>query len=262
VLGAGKMGEALVKGISSSGFASKIVAADILESRLDAMRSLGVNVAKNNVEAVEAADLVILAVKPKDMPNVMSEISPIVERHHLVISIAAGVAIRFIEQRLPKARVIRAMPNIAATVGEAITALCPGRSASQEDLAVAKTLFSSVGKHVVVEERLMDAVTGLSGSGPGYVFAIIEALADGGVKMGLPHDLAVKLSAQTLLGSAKMLLEAGLHPGTLRSMVATPGGTTIEGLTIMEEFGVRGALMRTVEAATQKSKEISESLFG
>ncbi len=261
LLGAGRIGGALAQAISSAAPASEVIATDISDERIEEMRSIGVRGIKNNIEAVKAADIVLLAVKPKEIRGLLSEVSGTVGKQHLVISIAAGVPIGFIEQRLPKARVIRAMPNIAVMVHEAITALAPGKSASTEDMEMAKALFSSVGKCVVVEESAMDAVTGLSGSGPGFVFTMIEALADGGVKAGLPHDLALLLAAQTMLGSAKMVLETGQHPAQLRNSVATPAGTTIEGLLIIEESGVRATLIKAVDAATRRTKEISEQLF-
>ncbi|MBI4257819.1 MAG: pyrroline-5-carboxylate reductase [Thaumarchaeota archaeon] len=255
------MGEALARGILRTDLASQVLATDILKSRLEVMKKIGVKTMETNYEAAKASDIVILSVKPKDMSKVLSEISSIVGNRRLVISIAAGVPLQFIEQHLKKARVVRVMPNIAATVQEAITALAPGVNASSEDLEAAKNLFSSVGRCIVVDEKLMDAITALSGSGPGYVFAIIEALADGGVKTGLPYDIALQLTSQTVLGAAKMVLETGKHPAELRSMVATPAGTTIEGLAIIEESGFRGTLIRAVEAATRRGREISESLF-
>ncbi|MBI2184328.1 MAG: pyrroline-5-carboxylate reductase [Thaumarchaeota archaeon] len=261
ILGAGKMGEALARGVLRAGLASQVIATDVLESRLEAMKKIGVKTMKSNADAAKASDMVLLSVKPKDMAHVLDGISTAIGDKRLVISIAAGVPLSFIEQHLKKAKVVRAMPNIAATVQEAITALAPGTNASPEDLEAAKALFTSVGRCIVVDEKLMDAITALSGSGPGYIFAIIEGLTDGGVKTGLPYDIALQLAAQTVLGASKMVLEAGKHPAELRSMVATPAGTTIEGLAIIEESGLRGTLIRAVEAATRRGKEISQSLF-
>ena len=178
---------------------------------------------------------------------------------HLLISIAAGVTLARMEAALPAgARVIRVMPNTPALVGASASAFACGKSATPEDGQLAQKLFSSVGVALQVKETLLDAVTGLSGSGPAYVFLMIEALSDGGVAAGLPRDIATKLAAQTLLGSAKLLLETGQHPAALKDMVTSPGGTTIEGLHELEKAGVRGALINAVRAATDKSKKLGQ----
>jgi pyrroline-5-carboxylate reductase len=195
-------------------------------------------------------------VKPQMLPAVLSELGPILA-HALVISIAAGVTIRTIAEQIAGAmRVVRAMPNVPALVREGMTALALGSAVSEDDSRLARRLFEVVGRVVLVEERLMDAVTGLSGSGPAYIFQAIEALADGGVMMGLPRQTAELLAAQTVLGSARLVLESGVHPAQLKDRVASPGGTTIAGLHQLEEGGFRATLMAAVEAATIRSKEL------
>ena len=177
----------------------------------------------------------------------------------LIISIAAGIPIQSIEEQLGKeTRIIRAMPNTPALVGAGAAAVAKGAAASGADLELATAIFGSVGLSVTIEESLMDAVTGLSGSGPAYVFMIIDALAEGGVLMGLKRDIAVKLAAQTLLGAAKLCLESGTHPEELRDMVTSPGGTTITGIKALEDGGLRAALISAVEAATIKSRELGK----
>lgn len=194
--------------------------------------------------------------KPQMLPAVLSELGPTLGQA-LVISIVAGVMIRTIEEQTGDAtRVVRAMPNTPALVREGMTALAPGVGVSNEDIRLVRTMFEAVGRVVLVEERMMDAVTGLSGSGPAYIFQAIEALADGGVMMGLPRQTAELLAAQTVLGSARLVLESGVHPAQLKDRVTSPGGTTIAGLHQLEQGGFRAALMAAVEAATMRSKEL------
>jgi pyrroline-5-carboxylate reductase len=253
------MAEALVGGLLSGQVCSaeSIWATDPVAERRDRLKGqFGVRVGLANREAVAWADVVVLAVKPQTFPAVLGELGPILA-HALVISIVAGVPIATIaEQTGGATRVVRAMPNTPALVREGITALAIGTGVSDDDISLARTIFETVGLVVVVEERLMDAVTGLSGSGPAYVFQAIEALADGGVMMGLPRQTAELLAAQTVFGSARLVLESGVHPAQLKDRVASPGGTTIAGLHQLEQRGFRAALMAAVEAATRRSKEL------
>jgi pyrroline-5-carboxylate reductase len=263
IIGGGKMGEVLAKGISANKLvpAADVVVADVLKQRLHHLKEkYGVTVTDNNQKAVKDADIVILAVKPQSMAEVLVPLGKVLDKKKLVISIAAGIPIRFIEGYLKKgARIVRVMPNTPALIGQGAAALAPGESATEDDLAVARHIFDSVGVTVIVKEDLMDAVTGLSGSGPAYVFIMIEALSDGGVLMGLPRDVSLKLSAQTMLGAAKLFLESvDKHPGDLKDMVTSPGGTTIAGIKALENGGLRAALINAVEAATLRSKELGK----
>ncbi|MGH7146509.1 MAG: pyrroline-5-carboxylate reductase [Nitrospiraceae bacterium] len=257
-IGGGQMAEAMISGLLSGQVCSaeSIWATDPVAERRDRLKSqFGIRVGPANREAVTWADVIVLAVKPQTLPAVLSELGPILDA--LVISIVAGVTIRTIaEQACGAARVVRAMPNTPALVREGMTALAMGAGVSDEDVRLVRTIFEAVGLVVAVEERLMDAVTGLSGSGPAYVFQAIEALADGGVMMGLPRQTAELLAAQTVFGSARLVLESGVHPAQLKDRVASPGGTTIAGLHQLEQRGFRAALMAAVEAATTRSKEL------
>ena len=200
----------------------------------------------------------MVAVKPAAVAGLLDEIAPGI-RDHLIVSLAAGVPIAKIEGRLPKGtRVVRVMPNIACQVGEMAAGFCRGTAATEADVAAVKRLLDAVGKSYVVAEDLLDAVTGLSGSGPAYIFTVIEALADGGVKMGLTREVALGLAAQTVLGAAKMALELGKHPAELRDAVTSPGGTTTEGLHALERGSIRQAFINAIEAATQKSKALGQ----
>lgn len=211
----------------------------------------------SNAEACAWADEVVLAVKPQVLPAVLAEISGALKPSTLVISIAAGVTLNRLEQGLAgHKKLVRAMPNTPALVGEGATAVARGRGVSDSEFEAALRLFAVTGSVVAVEERLMDAVTGLSGSGPAFAFVAIEALSDAGVRVGLPRDVATKLAAQTLLGAAKLLLETGEHPGKLKDMVTSPGGTSIAGVAALEREGLRNALIAAVEAATARSKEL------
>jgi pyrroline-5-carboxylate reductase len=258
-IGGGQMAEAMIGGLLSRQvcLAESIWATDPVAERRDRLKSqFGIRVGAANLEAVSWADVVILAVKPQTFPAVLSELGPTLA-HALVISIVAGGTIRAIaEQTGGATRVVRAMPNTPALVREGMTALAMGAGVSDDDVRVVRTIFEAVGLVVAVEERLMDAVTGLSGSGPAYVFQAIEALADGGVMMGLPRQTAELLAAQTVLGAARLVLESGVHPAQLKDRVASPGGTTIAGLHQLEQGGFRATLMEAVEAATIRSKEL------
>jgi len=262
-LGAGKMASALAKGFIHAGL---VTAADILASDpVDAARTsfakeTGAKTTAFNPEVAKFANVLILAVKPDQAAGVLAEIRDDFTDQHLLISIAAGVPLAKLEAALRTgARVIRVMPNTPALLGTSATAFALSKSAKPEDGALVQKLFSAVGLAFQLKESLLDAVTGLSGSGPAYVYLFIEGLSDGGVAAGLPRDVATKLAAQTVLGSAKMVLETGLHPGALKDMVTSPGGTTIEGLHELEKGKLRGTVISAVRAATEKSRKLGQS---
>jgi pyrroline-5-carboxylate reductase len=266
ILGSGNMGEALVSGLIVSGSArpQEILCTDVRPERLRELEArYGVRTASDNRAAVSQSDVVIYAVKPQLMAEVLKETAEALDMTKLVISIAAGVPLRAIESLLGRElRLIRVMPNIAASVKESATALSAGRHARPEDIELALAIFNSVGKAVFLRENyLMDAITGLSGSGPAYIFIIVDALADAGVKMGLSRKDAQYLAAQTVLGAAKMLMETGEHPGQLKDRVTSPGGTAIAGIHTLEKGGLRTTLINAVEAATQRSKELGELMI-
>jgi len=258
-VGGGQMAEAIIGGLLAAHVseADQLWATDPVTARCDRLKSqFAVRVGSDNRQAVKWAEVVILAVKPQSLPTVLKEIASDLAGK-LVLSIAAGITIRAIaEQAASAGKIVRAMPNTPAIVREGMTAMALGTGLSDGDVATARAIFEAVGKVVPVEERLMDAVTGLSGSGPAYVFQAIEALADGGVKMGLPRQTAELLAAQTVLGAAKLVLESGEHPAQLKDKVASPGGTTIAGLHQLEQGGFRATLMGAVEAATKRSQEL------
>ncbi|HTG45568.1 MAG TPA: pyrroline-5-carboxylate reductase [Verrucomicrobiae bacterium] len=262
-LGAGKMASALASGWVRAGIAAKetIIASDVSsDARSSFTECVGARTSGFNPDIVKAATVLILAVKPDQIGGVLREISPEITDAHLIISIAAGVTLAKMELELPPGtRVIRVMPNTPALVGASASAFAVGRSASSEDAQLAAKLFSAVGVALQVKESLLDAVTGLSGSGPAYAYMMIEALSDGGVAAGLPREVATKLAAQTLLGAAKMVLETGFHPGALKDMVTSPGGTTIEGIHQLEKGGLRACLMNAVRAASDKSKSLGQN---
>ncbi|MBI3781341.1 MAG: pyrroline-5-carboxylate reductase [candidate division NC10 bacterium] len=261
-IGAGNMAEAMIRGLLEAKLvtAEQLLACDIIEARRrDIDQRYGVRTVAEGRDVAAKASILILAVKPQDMEVALKAIAPSVDQAKTVISIAAGTPIAFIAERLPaKARIVRVMPNAPALVLAGAAGIARGEHATAEDLQVAEAIFAAVGKAVVVEEKHLDAVTGLSGSGPAYVFLFIEALADAGVKMGLTREVAKLLAAQTVLGAAKMLLESGRHPAELKDMVASPGGTTIAGLHALERGGLRGTLMEAVEAATDRSRELGK----
>ena len=261
-LGGGNMAEALIKGLIASSVAApgRMSVSDISAERLDLLaRTYGVSKSGSSRDAVAHAEVVLLCVKPQVMDWVLEEIAPAADRTKLIVSIAAGVTIGRIEKALAGgARVVRVMPNTPALVLEGAAALSSGSQATHDDMALVQQIFGAVGRAVVVDEKLMDAVTGLSGSGPAYVFTIIEALADAGVKQGIPRALALELAAQTVLGAARMVVETKEHPGKLRDMVTSPGGTTIAGLHELEKGKLRAVLMNAVEAATARSKELGK----
>ncbi len=261
-LGGGNMAEALIKGLILADVAKvhDITVTDVNAERLDYLRrTYGVVVSNRNADAVQAADIIVLSVKPQVMDALLAEISPVAGKGKLVISIAAGITIGQVQRGLAAGpRVIRVMPNTPALALAGAAGIAASGTVTEEDMHVASRIFGAVGRAVVVDEKLMDAVTGLSGSGPAYVFTVIEALADGGVKAGIPRSLALELAAQTVFGAAKMVLDTKKHPAELRDMVASPGGTTIAGMHELEKGKLRSTLMNAVEAATRRSKELGQ----
>jgi pyrroline-5-carboxylate reductase len=263
-IGAGNMAEAMIRGLLRGGhFApSQITASGPREERMRELQdSYGIKATTDN-HAPAKAQIVVLSVKPQILSRVLDEVAKSISADALVISIAAGVPVATIQERLARgARVVRAMPNTPALVDAGATAIARGEHARDSDIDDAKRIFDAVGLTVTLEESQLDAVTGLSGSGPAYVFLILEALSDAGVKVGLSRRTAQLLAAQTVLGSAKLLLETNEHPGRLKDMVTSPGGTAITGLHTLEEGGIRTTLMNAVEAATKRSRELGEALL-
>jgi pyrroline-5-carboxylate reductase len=261
-LGSGNMAEALMRGILAKDLWSKqhLIASDVSAQRLSVVgKELGIITAGDNREVVKASDMIIVATKPAQVPEVLSEVADLVTVDRLVVSIAAGVTLATIQSCLKgNVPVIRVMPNAPALVLAGMSCLSAGQYASEDHMTQALKVFSGVGEAVVVPEAHLDAVTALSGSGPAYLFVVLEALADAGVRAGLPRKIAEKLSAQTMLGAAKMVLETGKHPGELKDMVASPAGTTIEGLAALEGGGIRGAFMEAVDAAWRRAKELGK----
>ena len=254
------MGEALSRGLIAAGTYQPhdLVLFDVDATRVQQLAaSLGARAASSVEEAVEGADVVLLAVKPQIVERALKPVRTLMNPRQTLVSIAAGVSTKRLEACFDApVPVVRVMPNTPALVGAAATAICAGTSAKPENLDKARAIFAAVGLCVEADEKLLDAVTGLSGSGPAYVFLFIEALADGGVRAGLPRDVALKLAAQTVLGSAQMVLETGEHPGVLKDRVASPGGTTIAGLHALENGAFRGVVMDAVLAAANRSKEL------
>ncbi len=259
-LGAGNMAEALIRGLVLGGVvpATSIIASAPRSERQDELRAAyGIITTADNAEVARRAQILVLSVKPQILEKVVHEVSTHVPIDALVVSVAAGVDTATIESHLPSgARVVRAMPNTPAKVRAGATAISRGRNANDADLAEAKAIFDAVGITVVLDENQLDAVTGLSGSGPAYIFLILEALADAGVKVGLSRRNAQRLAAQTVMGSAKLLLDTDEHPGRLKDMVTSPGGTAIAGLHTLEEGGLRTTLINAVETATKRSREL------
>ncbi len=263
-IGGGKMGEALINGILRAGLSSsdKIMVSDVDKKRLQILeKEAGIKTTQDNKKITSDSDIIILAVKPNMMGSVLDELNSEITSKHLIISIAAGIPLSFIESSLNKGcRAIRVMPNTPCLVGETAAGYALGKKATRNDGKLVGQILDAVGKSFLLEEKYLDAVTGLSGSGPAFIYVVIEALADGGVKMGLPRDVAITLAAQTAFGAAKMVLESGTHIGQLRDSVASPGGTTIEGLHALEKGGIRNALIDAVETATKKSKSLGKAL--
>lgn len=262
-VGAGNMAEALIAGLlrGQHTLPAGLMAADIDSARRQTIhQTYGTPVTERNREAAEWAEILVLAVEPQVLDEVLQEIAPAVAPATLVVSVAAGYPLSRVARHLAAGRkIVRAMPNTPSIIRQGVTALAYGQDLSEEDTGLARALFESIGKVVLVEERLMDAVTGLSGSGPAYVFVMIEALADGGVLMGLPRQAAQLLAAQTVAGAAQQVLLSREHPGVLKDRVASPGGTTIAGLQALEQGRFRATLAAAVEAATRRSAELGRA---
>ncbi len=261
-LGAGRMATALAGGFLRAGLTTPehLIASDVSEhARTTFGNTVRGRATSSNAEVVQFAELTFLAVKPDQIAELLAEISPVLRPDHLVISIAAGVTLARLESATPShTRLVRVMPNTPALVGASASGYALNKAATVDDAARVQQLLSAVGIAFQVKESQLDAVTGLSGSGPAYAYLMIEALSDGGVAMGLPRDAATRLAAQTLLGAALMVLETGQHPGALKDAVTSPGGTTIEGIHELEKGGLRGTLMNAVRAATEKSKRLGQ----
>jgi pyrroline-5-carboxylate reductase len=266
LIGTGNMGEALLSGLISSGSSDpkNIICTDIRENRLKSIQEkYGVHTTTDNIKAVEASEIIIYAVKPQIIASVLRETASCLDMSKLIISIAAGVPLAAIESCLnKKLRLIRVMPNIAAFVKESASVIAAGGNATEEDIKLSLAIFDSMGRSIFLKENiLMDAITGLSGSGPAYIFLIVDAMADAGVKVGLSREDALFLSSQTVLGAAKLLIETKEHPGRLKDMVTSPGGTAIAGIHTLEKGGLRTTLINAVEVATKRSKELGEIMI-
>ena len=262
-LGAGQMAEAFVRGLLRAELVSAgdVWLSDIRPGRTRQLATdLGVNAADTNLDAVSHADVILLSVKPQDVPGLLDDIGADVRSDHLVISIAAGVTLATLEKRLPHhPPVIRVMPNTPALVQSGMAVLAPGARATEQHVATALRLFAALGRAIVLPERHLDAVTALSGSGPAFLAIVAEALSDAGVRVGLPRDVAHLLAAQTMLGTGRMLADTGLHPALLKEAVASPGGTSIAGIHAMERGGIRALIMDAIVAATERSTELGRA---
>lgn len=260
-IGTGNMAEALIRGLLAGGSVTpeQVSGSEPRPERCAEIRErYGIVCTTDNLEVARRSDILVLSVKPQVMTRVLEQIDAELKHDTLVISIAAGVPLAVMRRYLPKNRIVRTMPNTPALVGAGATVLAPGEGVTEQDLTVARRIFDSVGVSFVLEESQLDAVTGLSGSGPAYMFLIIEALSDAGVKVGLSRYVAQALAAQTVLGSAKLLIDTKQHPGQLKDMVTSPGGTAIAGLHTLEEGGLRTTLINAVEAATKRSRELGQ----
>jgi pyrroline-5-carboxylate reductase len=261
VLGAGKMGGILLQAfLKENLFAPELIHATVAhpERAIALSTQWGVDVSVDNLEAAQQADLILIGVKPFQVPDLMEQIKPALAPAKTIISFAASVKTSAIEEAAGmEIAVVRAMPNTPAALGAGVTALCRGRFVSAEKMELAQRVFETVGRVVVVDEKHMDAVTGLSGSGPAYIYIIIEALAEAGVKVGLPRDVATQLAAQTAFGSAKMVLETGYHPALLKDAVTTPAGCTVDGILELEEGGLRVTLIKAVMRATERAHQLA-----
>lgn len=259
--GAGNMGKAMIRGILGAGLAKAkdIHVFDAYKPGLEALKKeLHIQTVANEREAAHKADVLILAVKPDVVPAVLEEVKNEVKTDKIVVSIAAGVSLKCLEQGLlPGAKAVRVMPNTPALVGEGMSALCPNNFLSDAEKERILAVFSSFGKAEFIAERYMDAIVGLIGSGPAYVYMFIEALADGAVFCGLPRDTALRMAAQTVLGSAKTVLQSGQHPGALKDMVCSPGGTSIAAVRELEERGFRAAVLNAVRVAAEKNSNLA-----
>jgi pyrroline-5-carboxylate reductase len=262
VLGAGRLGQALIRGLLDAGAVTPdhvTVTTGHADSVAAISQRLGVHPARTNADAVRNADLVILAVKPQTLAAVLQEIDPVLRENQVLISCVASVGTPFIETHLRTAvPVIRAMPNTPAMLKKGMTGLSAGRHAGEQHVALARTVFDSVGRTVVLDEKHMNAVTGLSASGPAFIYIVIESLAEAGVKIGLPRDVATELAAQTVAGAGEMVLLTGEHPARLKDLVTTPAGCTIDGILELEDGGLRVTLIKAVVRATERAKQLHE----
>ena len=261
-IGGGNMAEAMIKGLLAGTFtADRIMASEPSPLRREHLsETFGIELAENNPALVESCDIIVLSIKPQIVVEVLEEVAGVYSNDKLIISILAGVTTASIEKFFQGApRIVRVMPNTPALVGEAASAICRGQYSSQEDLAVVKQLFESVGIVQLIDERQMDAATGLSGSGPAYIYTVIEALADGGVREGLRRDVAHALAVQTVVGAALMVRETAEHPAILRDQVCSPGGTAIAGVSTLEKNGLRTTLMEAVSTSAARSRELGSS---
>jgi pyrroline-5-carboxylate reductase len=263
LLGAGKLGETLIRGLIEADVIDirNLIVTAGHQDRLDQLRHrFDVTGSLSNPDAAQSADIIILAVKPQTVPLVLSEITDALNPSQLLISVAASVSIAFIEKHLSlPVPVIRAMPNTPCLLKKGMTGISPGSNASSSHTELAKFIFDSVGRTVVVDEKHMDAITGLSASGPAFIYIVIESLAEAGVKVGLPRDIATELAAQTVLGAGAMVLETSEHPAKLKDMVTTPAGCTIDGILELEDGGLRVTLIKAVVKATSRAKELLET---
>jgi pyrroline-5-carboxylate reductase len=261
VIGCGNMGSAVVRGLLKVKWttAAQVVASHPKKERAAAIsKALGIKCLTSNLEAAQGADVVLLGVKPQILPDVLAELRGAVSKKSLVLSMAAGVKTSTIEKALPGVPVVRSMPNLAATVGLGATAIAPGAHASPAHVALARQVFEAVGMVEEIPEKLMDAVTGLSGTGPMYVFHLVEAMADAGVKVGLSRDVASRLAIQTLIGSAHLVRDSHLHSAALKDQVTSPGGTAIAALHVLRREGFQAIVMDAVEAATRRAAELGQ----
>jgi len=260
VIGAGAMGSSMIRGFLKAGLVRPqgLTASDPREGALRELhKSVSVNITADNTVLAQRSEVVVIAVKPDQVHKVLQEIAPFITLEHQVVSIAAGISIAAIEKHLPAGvSVIRAMPNVPALIGEGMTVLALGTNSGQEERESAEKLFSALGKVLTLKESDLDAVTGVSGCGPAYMAVVLEALADGGVKMGLSRQVALELAVQTMIGAARLIQITGEHPASLKDRVCSPGGSTISGVHILENGGLRGLLISAVEASTRRSREL------
>jgi pyrroline-5-carboxylate reductase len=260
-IGCGSMGSAMLKGILKAHIVDPdevIVSCKSEETGKRIRETFAADVTHDNKNVVEESDMLFIAVKPYQFPEIASEIKEVLSEDQIIISVIAGMSVDALQEKLGSAhlQIMRAMPNTPAAVGEAMTALVPGSFMTEQNIAYTKRIFESFGRAEIVPENLMDTVTGVSGSSPAYIYMLIEAMADEAVKQGMTRKSAYIFAAQTVLGSAKMVLETGMHPGELKDAVTSPGGTTIEGLSVLEDGGFRGLVMEGIDAAIEKSRSM------
>jgi pyrroline-5-carboxylate reductase len=258
ILGAGKIGEALLAGLRNSDWANLIASCRREERALELKERLGIETTISNPEAIKGADVVVLAVKPQDIESLLGEVGHLLTAEQTVISVAAAIPTATIERHLgPKVPVVRAMPNAPSTVHDGIAGMCPGKHAGREHLDRAGTVLRAVGDVVEVKEEHMDAITAVSGSGPAYYALLAEAMIEAGLLLGLSREVSTKLVVQTMLGTARLLRDEGMHPVELRESVTSPGGTTIRAIRELEQAGVRAAFLNAINAAMERSKELA-----